>query len=727
MSSTLIFPRQRGFVVAVAGVAVLAGAALLGDLILSGRRLSVAGEALPAGGPLHAPVVGLSILLMALLLIGVLRRLSRAEARHTRAIADLAASEANLRALSDNAIIGISVLRDGRYVLANRHVALRLGYSVEELRRIAVADVIHPDDRAVVLERYRRRLAGEEVPSRYETRLITKAGGTLTVEVSAAMTRWDGQPADMVFTTDITARKAAEAELVAVRANLNDAIESIEHAIVLWDSEDRLALFNQRFKELFPDDDGFIKIGLAFEDFVRVVAGHDLVAGVPGQEIQMPVDERVARHRRADGMPILRRLADGRVLRVSERPARSGGGIVGITIDVTEQLRTEQQLREALKIEAIGKLTGGMAHDFNNYLAVIMGNLELLKEFGFTDKDAAEWIDEARAGAVRAAELTRSLLAFARRQPLDPKPTDVNGRVAAVAQLLRRTLGEDVVLSTALAPDLWAVTIDGAQLDTGIVNLANNARDAMPSGGSLTIATRNARLDAAYARANLDAAVGDYVLIEMSDSGAGMAPEVAACAFEPFFTTKKPGHGTGLGLSMVYGFVKQSGGHIKIDSAVGHGTVVRLYLPRDGAAEIVAPAATGAPVVIPIGGTETILVVEDNEQMRQVAATTLARRGYRVIEAANGAAALAILDRRELPIDLLFTDIVMPGQPDGHQLARLAVERQPNIRILLTSGYPGGRFLDHGIDAPPANLLGKPYLLGELLRAVRAALDNSRV
>jgi len=642
-----------------------------------------------------------------------------------KAIADLTASEANLRALSENATLGILVLDEGRLVFANPRLARWLGYGIDELGQVPFSDLIHPDDRAMMVDRYRRRLAGENVPNHYEARALTKDGRTFPILLNAFMTRWNGRRADMVFVIDITERQAAETELTALRANLTDAIESIEHGIVLWDSQDRLVLFNQRFREIIPDGGDLVEAGLRFEDFVRAVAGRDVVADALGQAIEASIAERTARHRRADGTPFLRKLADGRVHRISERPARSGG-IVGIAIDVTEQLRTERLLREAVKMEAIGKLTGGMAHDFNNYLAVIMGNLELLKEFGIVDPEATDWIDEARAGAVRAAELTRSLLAFARRQPLDPRPTDVNRRVAAIAELLRRTLGADIVLTTALVPDLWPVTIDGAQLDACIVNLANNARDAMPSGGSLAIATRNTALDEIYARANLDAVAGDYVLIEMSDSGIGMAPEVVASAFEPFFTTKRPGHGTGLGLSMVYGFVKQSGGHIKIGSEVGHGTAVRLYLPRDHAAEAVAVATTGAQVVVPIGGTETILVVEDNEQMRQMAVTALARRGYRVIEAANGAAALAILEQPEPPVDLLFTDIVMPGKPDGHELARLAIERRPDIRILLTSGYPGGRFHDHGIDAPPANLIGKPYQLGDLLRAVRAALGSSR-
>ena len=642
--------------------------------------------------------------------------------REAKASAALATTAANLRALSDHAHIGITVLRNGRYAYANRHVTQRLGYSIEELNEIDVSQVIHPDARDAVLDRYRRRLAGEDVPSRYETKLITKDGRTLTVEVSAAVTSWDGQTADIVFTTDITARKAAEAELATMRAQLADAIESIEHGIALWDSDDRLTLFNQHFSELFADHEGLIRKGLPFEDFARAVLGRDLVAGVPEREIEATLGERVARHRRADGTPMLRKFADGRVLRVSERQAR-GGGIVGIATDVTEQLRTEHQLREAVKMEAIGKLTGGMAHDFNNYLAVIMGNLELLTEYGAGDPDAAAWIGETRTASQRAAELTRSLLAFARRQPLDPKPTELNRRISELADLLRRTLGEDVVLTTSLAPDLRSVTIDGAQFDACIVSLANNARDAMPRGGHLEIATRNIHLDERYAIANPDAGVGDYALIEVSDSGTGMPPEVAANAFEPFFTTKKAGHGTGLGLSMVYGFVKQSGGHVKIDSAVGRGTVVRLYLPRGhGVPAAIAPAAVASGPAP--RGMESVLIVEDNEPLREMATTALSRHGYRVIEAATGAAALAILDRRDVPIDLLLSDIVMPGEPDGHELARLALERRPGIRILLTSGFPGGRFHDHGRDSAPANLLAKPYRVIELLQAVRATLDH---
>ncbi len=410
-------------------------------------------------------------------------------------------------------------------------------------------------------------------------------------------------------------------------------------------------------------------------------------------------------------------------------PLRDGSGaIIGIgsfTTDVTERRRLEDHLRNAAKMEAIGKLTGGMAHDFNNYLAVIIGNLDLLKERLTDDAAAAQLIDVALGGALRGKDLTKSLLAFSRSQPLDPQVIDVNRHLDAVATLLRRTLGEDIALTTALSPDLWAVRIDAAQLDSGVVNLANNARDAMPQGGSLSLATRNVQVDEAYARLNGDMALGDYVLVEVSDSGVGMPPENVARVFEPFFSTKKPGHGTGLGLSMLYGFVTQSGGHIRIYSEVGLGTTVRVYLPRVVTATTPGqgPAAAVKPALP--RGTETILLVEDNEDVRRTAVAQLTSLGYAVVEAENGEAALRLLGQPERHFDLLFTDIVMPGKPDGYELAKLALEHRPAIRVLLTSGFPGDSLSRQDRPEPHFSLLGKPYRRDELARAIRAAIEST--
>ena len=391
--------------------------------------------------------------------------------------------------------------------------------------------------------------------------------------------------------------------------------------------------------------------------------------------------------------------------------------------DEADRLALETRLREAQKLEAIGKLTGGMAHDFNNYLGVIIGNLDLLKGYQSLDPASAMLADAALNGALRSAELTRSLLAFSRRQPLKPQRTDVNQRVDAMTMMLQRTLGEDISLTSAFAPNLWQVRVDSAQLDTCILNLANNARDAMPRGGALTISTRNIVLYAHDVKTNPDVKLGDYVLIEVSDTGAGMSPETLSHAFEPFFTTKQMGHGTGLGLSMVYGFVKQSGGHIEITSEVGQGTTVHIYLPRvrdSQKTDKTAPAARPSPSG---EGTETILVVEDNAGMRQTAVTQLTSLGYRVMEAQNGGVALAILTNGEAHIDLLFSDIVMPGNLDGHGLAKLALELRPDIKILLTSGFPGEASHDDDHSATALSLLHKPYRILDLVMAIRAALD----
>jgi CheY-like chemotaxis protein len=385
-------------------------------------------------------------------------------------------------------------------------------------------------------------------------------------------------------------------------------------------------------------------------------------------------------------------------------------------------LRTEQQLREAQKMEAIGKLTGGLAHDFNNYIGVVIGNLDMIQENAANDPGTLSLVEAALNGATRAADLTRSLLAFARRQPLAPKVVDAAACVGDTVRLLRRTLGEQVEIGFEAEPGLWSIEVDQDQLSSSIVNLANNARDAMPRGGSLAVALRNLTVTDDAAANYPDIAPGAYVVIEVSDTGAGMAPETLASAFEPFFTTKGPGHGTGLGLSMVYGFVKQSGGHVAIYSEVGRGTVVRIYLPRaatPGAA--VAPTSVGSDVLP--RGAETVLIVEDNDSVRTTVARQLADLGYRTIQAASADAALAILRQAGETVDLLFTDMIMPGQMDGYALARAAVAGRPGLKVLLTSGFPGSTLDTAGRLSASFRLLSKPYRKAELARAIRFVLD----
>jgi signal transduction histidine kinase len=380
-----------------------------------------------------------------------------------------------------------------------------------------------------------------------------------------------------------------------------------------------------------------------------------------------------------------------------------------------ELRRTSEQLHQAQKMEAIGNMTGGMAHDFNNLLSVVIGNLDLLQERLKGDPAAAKLAHSALQAGLRGAELTRQLLAFARRQPLQPRLTDVNELVVGMTRLLERILQENIEITLLTAPDLWPVMIDPAQLNSAIANLANNARDAMPNGGRLTIETKNSKLDADYAALNPDVVPGDFVLLEVSDTGVGMSAETLAHVFEPFFTTKEVGRGTGLGLSMVFGFVKQSQGHIKIYSELGQGTIVRLYLPRAEAALPAAEIKAAAPAPAQ-QHHETILVVEDNADVRRTVVGQLASLGYAILEAEGPQAALALLKDPATRIDLLFTDIVMPGGMNGHELGGAALAIRPGLKVLFTSGYSGSALRNGDRLMDGEHFLSKPYRKEELAR-----------
>lgn len=411
-----------------------------------------------------------------------------------------------------------------------------------------------------------------------------------------------------------------------------------------------------------------------------------------------------------------------RTIRSDGRGVRDAQGIIrhvaGTSQDVTERRSIERQLAQAQKMEALGNLTGGMAHDFNNVLGVITGNLDLLRRIVAEDPVALEVCDEALGGATRGAEMIRRLLAFARRQSLRPERTDVNELLLETTRLLRRTLGSSIELRTQFAPNVWPVMVDMPLLEAAIINLANNARDAMPNGGRLDITTRNIELGADYVAMQHDVAPGEYALIEVTDTGVGIPPEIVGRIFEPFFSTKEAHKGTGLGLSMAFGFVKQSGGHLTVYSAPGHGTTFRLYLPR---ADVARPVrATRSPPKPLPRGEGTVLLVEDEDQLRAAAGRQLRAQGYLVLEAENAAAALAILDAAQ-HVDLLFSDVMMPGGMDGIALANEAVRRRPGLRVLLTSGFAGAA----DASAIAFRLLDKPYREEELAVAIREVLDTA--
>jgi CheY-like chemotaxis protein len=388
-----------------------------------------------------------------------------------------------------------------------------------------------------------------------------------------------------------------------------------------------------------------------------------------------------------------------------------------------ELLEQQQQLHQAQKMEAVGQLTGGIAHDFNNLLTIIIGNVEALATMFDNEPRVKECADLALKASLRGADLTRQLLAFSRQQRLQPRVINLNELVTGVTTLLRRTIGTNIEIRTELDDALWLAEVDPAQVESALVNLAVNARDAMPNGGQLVIETSNVYLDEQYAAQNLEVAAGDYVSVVVTDSGTGMPPEVVERVFEPFFTTKEVGRGTGLGLSRVYGFVKQSRGHVKIYSEVGHGTSIKLYLPRASAVTDDKAEATGARLTANPGGDEMILVVEDSATVRQVTVGILRGLGYRVQEAEDGHAALAIL-KEPGEIDLLFTDLIMPNGIDGQELLRRARTLRPGLKALFASGYSEQFLKGRGPGEAGVPLLNKPYRTRALAEAVRGVLDN---
>jgi PAS domain S-box-containing protein len=390
----------------------------------------------------------------------------------------------------------------------------------------------------------------------------------------------------------------------------------------------------------------------------------------------------------------------------------------------TEELRrNEEALRQSQKMDAVGQLTGGVAHDFNNLLQIIIGNLETLQrhlggESGRLQRSASN----AMKGAQRAAALTQRLLAFSRRQPLDPKSVNVNVLVSGVSELLQRTIGEAVSIESVQGAGLWQVEIDPNEFEAALLNLAVNARDAMPDGGKLTIETANAHIDGAYAAAHAEVLPGQYVMVCVSDTGTGMDAQTLTQAFEPFYTTKPVGKGTGLGLSQVYGFVKQSGGHVKIYSELGQGTTIKLYLPRLTGTP--ADAEKSEPHPTPEAGSEeTILVLEDEDDVRTHSVEALRELGYRVIEAHDGPSALRLLERQP-KVDLLFTDVVLPGGLTGAQVASQAQDRRPELKVLFTTGYARNAIIHHGRLDKGVQLITKPFTFGDLAAKVRDVLDG---
>jgi PAS domain S-box-containing protein len=502
-------------------------------------------------------------------------------------------------------------------------------------------------------------------------------------------------------------------KLEQTNTKLEALIDASPYAIVCLDGAQKVILWNAAAEKLFGYDE-------------TAVMGRPYPLVLPDDRDEF--DDRFRRLAAGEvlrNLPSHRRHRDGTAIDTSSSAAAfydAAGGLLGIMFaieDTRERSLVQNQLRQAQKMEAIGQLTGGLAHDFNNLIGIVLGNLDLLAEMFEPGTEQRGLTDPAIHAAERGAELTRQLLAFSRRQPLAPKLTYLPPVLEAMAQLLHRTLGEAITLELKVSDTLWSVLIDVSQLESAVLNLSVNARDAMSEGGRLTVEATNVVIDEQAFDTNLEAIPGDYVVIAVSDTGCGMPPEVLAHVFEPFFTTKGE-RGTGLGLSMVHGFIKQSGGYTKVYSELGHGTTIKLYLPRGMEGQV--SAAEELPVGALARGHEVVLVVEDNSGLRDLAVRYLQSLGYSTIPAVDGATAIEII-KGGAAIDLLFTDVVMPGGVDGRALADAARRLRPKLRVLFTSGFTAAAASAATENQFGSNLLSKPYRKGELARRVRAVLD----
>ncbi|WP_454634307.1 PAS domain S-box protein [Bradyrhizobium cenepequi] len=612
---------------------------------------------------------------------------------------------------SNDAIITKSL--DGTITAWNAAAERLFGYPAADAVGQHI-DIIVPSDRRAEGGDILKRIGAGEKLQQYETQRLHKSGRPIDISLSVS-------PLLSATGEIIGASKIARdiTETKRTREALSRELEERQH--IFEASQDFLSITDKQghFVQVSPSAGTILGCDPA------ELVGCSAVDFIHPDDLENTRDEMRAARRGQRKRSFETRLIrkDGEVVSLnwSATYSESVKRYFFIGRDLTEKQAAEAQIRQVQKMDAVGQLTGGVAHDFNNILTVITGTIGILEEAVSDRADLvaiARLIDEA---AERGANLTKHLLAFARKQPLQPVDVDINALILEAAKLLRPTLGEHVEITPMLAEDAWTAMVDPNQLTTAILNLALNARDAMPRGGKLALESRNVYLDEGYASMHSEVTVGHYVMVAVSDSGTGIPAHLLEKVFDPFFTTKEVGKGTGLGLSMVFGFVKQSGGHIKVYSEEGHGTSVKMYLPRaTGLGQTVAEAQQMTNVQ---GGHEVILVVEDDALVRKYVVTQITSLGYATLEAANAAEALKIIDTGA-PIDLLFTDVIMPGAMNGRQLVDEALKRRPGLKTLYTSGYTENAIVHHGRLDSGVLLLAKPYRKSELAKMIRLALGG---
>ncbi|MFQ5534647.1 MAG: PAS domain S-box protein [Sphingomonadales bacterium] len=623
----------------------------------------------------------------------------------------IAYGDDRFRTLVDGSLQGVFVHVAGRIVYANEAIAKLHGFRVDELIGTSVTDLVMPDElpRLMVVQA-KARVAD------FEFRARRRDGSGIWVNASARNIVWDGMRARQITVADISERKRAERALRESERRYRSIIDTANEGFCQIDENGRIVEVNDALARML----GYSR---------------DQLLGKTPFDLCDAENESLLRERwrlaKGDGHQrnyyMILKSNIGRDVHVSVSQTNSAGhdggpgGTFAFITDLTEHKDREQQLRQAQKMQAVGQLTGGIAHDFNNLLAIISGHTELLAEISDHDGAARRSIAAVRRAAQRGAELTHRLLAFSRQQPLLTKLTDANVLIRGMLDLLAGSLGQAIEIETALASDLWKVVVDPGQLENVFLNLTINARDAMPDGGKLTIETRNLEVDRKMA-VHLDLEPGSYVSFSMTDTGVGISAEVLEHVFEPFFTTKEVGQGSGLGLSMVYGFARQSNGHVKISSEVGIGTNIKLFLPKS-AEKVCMPETVNVAEQRAPGHGELILVVEDHPDVRELTVRLLESLGYLTAEADSGEAAIDVL-RAKPDVALVFTDVVLPGGMNGVKLAREVGTHFDGVKVLLTTGHMQDTLTSETTTEIGAPIIEKPFRKAELARKVRTTLSR---
>jgi len=620
-----------------------------------------------------------------------------------------------LKAILDSAVAGILTIDSrGRIETVNQAVERLFGYSAAELLGRNVS-VLMPEPYASrhdsFISRYLETGERRVIGIGREVQGLRRDGTCFPMHLSIGEYSIG---ADRYFTGivyDLSAQQAIQERLDREEALFRSIFENLPDAVLISDTEGWVKLVNPAFTKTF----GFTQDEVTGATCASLFANPEDVERFTNPATGTSAASRILEFRRNNGKTFPARAVHQTIV------DRNGNVIGGLALihDITAEREQAAVLQQAQRMEAVGQLTGGVAHDFNNLLTVILGNIELL-EPKLEDELAASLAREAREAAEMGARLTDRLLTFARRQRLETRRIDLNEFVLNLTELLRRTLGTNIDLSTSLAADLWSTEADPGQVENAVLNLAINARDAMPNGGRLIIETRNASLDENAVALVPGLEVGDYVVLSVADTGTGMTPDVKARCIEPFFTTKGPSKGSGLGLSTIYGFARQSGGNLTIYSEPGRGTTVNIYLPR--AKEQGASAERSTTGVVRSSKGETVLVVEDDDRVRRLTCMRLKELGYRTQEVPNAPAALAVLAQAP-GIDLVFSDQVMPGGMSGLDLAEIIREKYPRTRVVLTSGYSADLIGRERVDKLGLKILRKPYQQSQLARIMREALE----